>query len=162
MKKRQEFDRRQVHLRRWVGLGLISRPREQAATLAAIDAFAVKAPSGESGVRTLSGGNQQKVVLGRWTQGAPKVFLFEGPTRGVDVATKLEIYRRIRALADDGAAVVLVSSDLLELINLSDRILVFSRGHVVNEISGVDATEEAIIGSAVGAGDVVHVDHAAG
>ncbi len=140
------------HLFGWAGLGLVPKARERQATRRAIEAFAIKAPSGEQSVRTLSGGNQQKVVLGRWTTGRPRVFIFEDPTRGVDVATKLEIYRRIRALADDGAAVILVSSDLLELIGLSDRILVFSRGRIVREIAGAEATEEAIVGSATDAG----------
>ena len=126
--------------------------RERQATADAISRFAVKTPSPEQIVAHLSGGNQQKVVLGRWTTGSPKVYLFEDPTRGVDVTTKLEIYRRLRALAAEGAAVVLVSSDLMELIGLSDRILVFSRGRIVKEIAGVDATEEAIVGSAAGAG----------
>ena len=140
------------HLRDWAGLGLIPAAREQDVTRAAIALFAIKTTSGEQSVASLSGGNQQKVVLGRWTVGEPKVFIFEDPTRGVDVATKLEIYRRIRTLAEAGAAVILVSSDLLELIGLSDRILVFSRGHVVDEVAGAEATEERIVGSAVDAG----------
>ena len=140
------------HLFSWAGLGILPARREQQAANSAIRSFAIKTPTAEQSVANLSGGNQQKVVLGRWTTGSPKVFLFEEPTRGVDVATKLEIYRRLRALAAEGAAVVLVSSDLLELIGLSDRILVFSRGRIVKEIAGADATEEAIVGSATGAG----------
>jgi ribose transport system ATP-binding protein len=140
------------HLFGWAGLGIVPRARERQATRRAIEGFAIKTPSAEQSVRTLSGGNQQKVVLGRWTTGAPRVFVFEDPTRGVDVATKLEIYRRIRALADEGAAVILVASDLLELIGLSDRILVFSRGRIVRAIAGAEATEEAIVGSATDAG----------
>ena len=140
------------HLFAWAGLGVIPAAKERQVTRDAIKSFAVKTPSGEENVANLSGGNQQKVVLGRWTAGSPNVFIFEDPTRGVDVATKLDLYRRIRALAEDGAAVILVSSDLLELIGLSDRILVFSRGRIVNEIAGAEATEEGIVGSATGAG----------
>ena len=140
------------HLSDWARFGLLPFGRERQATADAIDRFGVKTPSSEQSVAHLSGGNQQKVVLGRWTTGAPKAFLFEDPTRGVDVATKLEIYRRLRALAAEGAAVVLVSSDLMELIGLSDRILVFSRGRIVREIAGAEATEEAIVGSATDAG----------
>jgi ribose transport system ATP-binding protein len=140
------------HLFAWAGLGVVPPVRERAATKDAIVSYAIKTPSAEQILRNLSGGNQQKVVLGRWTAGNPRVFLFEDPTRGVDVATKLEIYRRIRSLAEAGAAVVLVSSDLLELIGLSDRILVFSRGRIVQEIAGTEATEEAIVGSATDAG----------
>jgi len=137
------------HLWSWAGLGLVPAGRERAATRDAIERFAVRTPSGEQPVSALSGGNQQKVVLGRWTTGAPRVFIFEDPTRGVDVAAKLDIYRRIRALTEGGAAVLLVASDLMELIGLSDRILVFSRGRVVDEMAGADATEERIVGSAV-------------
>ena len=140
------------HLREWAGLGLIPAGRERDVTAGAIQRFATKTPSGEQSVSSLSGGNQQKVVLGRWTVGDPKVFIFEDPTRGVDVATKLDIYRRIRAMAQAGAAVILVASDLLELIGLSDRILVFSRGRIVDEVAGSAATEEGIVGSATDAG----------
>jgi ribose transport system ATP-binding protein len=140
------------HLFGWAGLGIVPAARERDVTAGAIASYAIKTPSAEQIVRNLSGGNQQKVVLGRWTAGNPRLFLFEDPTRGVDVATKLEIYRRIRSLAEAGAAVILVSSDLLELIGLSDRILVFSRGRVVQEIAGTDATEDAIVGSATDAG----------
>ncbi|MDQ0475174.1 ATP-binding cassette domain-containing protein [Labrys wisconsinensis] len=140
------------HLRSWAGLGVVPASRERAVVAGAMERFAVKASSAEQAVATLSGGNQQKVVLGRWTVGEPGIYIFENPTRGVDVATKLEIYRRIRGLAEAGAAVLLVSSDLLELIGLSDRILVFSRGRIVDEVRGADATEERIVGSAVEAG----------
>jgi ribose transport system ATP-binding protein len=146
------------HLFSWSGLGVLPAGKERQAAQAAIESYAVKTPSAEQVVANLSGGNQQKVVLGRWTTGSPKVFMFEDPTRGVDVATKLDLYRRIRALADEGAAIVLVSSDLMELIGLSDRILVFSQGRIVREIAGVEATEEAIVGSATGAGGA-HVRH---
>ncbi len=140
------------HLFGWAGLGVLPAGRERAVTAQAIDRFAIRTPSGERRVSLLSGGNQQKVVLGRWTTGTPKIFIFEEPTRGVDVATKLEIYRRIRALAEAGAAILLVSSDLLELIGLSDRILVFSQGRIAQEVAGAQATEDGIIGSAVDAG----------
>jgi ribose transport system ATP-binding protein len=143
------------HLFGWAGLGVVPAEREREVTRRAIENFAVKTPSSEQAVGNLSGGNQQKVVLGRWTAGSPRVYIFEDPTRGVDVATKLDIYRRIRALSEAGAAVVLVSSDLLELIGLSDRILVFSRGRVVSDVLGAEATEEGIVGSAIDAGHSV-------
>ena len=149
------------HLKHWAGFGVISGRREAKAATDAIARFAIKTPSPETGVSTLSGGNQQKVVLGRWTEGEPRIFIFEDPTRGVDVATKLDIYRRIRALAEAGAAVILVASDLMELIGLSDRILIFSRGHIVDEVTGEEATEERIVGSAVGVGGS-HEEHVTG
>ncbi len=86
------------HLRSWAGLGVVPASRERAVVAGAMERFAVKASSAEQAVATLSGGNQQKVVLGRWTVGEPGIYIFGDPTRGVDVATKLEIYRRIRGL----------------------------------------------------------------
>lgn len=137
------------HLPAWARYGILSPRREMEAAHRVIHDFAVRTPSAAQPVALLSGGNQQKVVLGRWTLGKPKVFIFEEPTQGVDVATKLEIYRRIRALAAEGAAILLVTSDLLELIALADRIAVFADGRVVDIVAGDDATEERIVGSAV-------------
>jgi ribose transport system ATP-binding protein len=88
-------------------------------------------------------------VVGRWVLAQPKIYIFDEPTQGVDVATKLELYRVIRELAEQGAAVILLSADLLELIGLSDRILVIAHGSIVDRMAAVDATEERIIGSAV-------------
>ncbi|MBV9672141.1 MAG: ATP-binding cassette domain-containing protein, partial [Verrucomicrobia bacterium] len=116
---------------------------------ATIDRFKIRTPSVDQPVAFLSGGNQQKVVIGRWVISDPKLYVFDEPTQGVDVATKLELYRVIRDLAGRGAAIILLSSDLLELIGLSDRILVVSRGVIVDSVPSVDATEERIVGSAV-------------
>lgn len=137
------------HLRRWSRLGIVATGREARAVAEAMREFAIRTPSAEQPVSLLSGGNQQKVVLGRWTRATPRVYVLEEPTQGVDVATKLDLYRRIRALAAEGAAVVLVSSELLELIGMSDRIYVVSRGRVVDEVPAAEATEERIVGSAV-------------
>ncbi|MDR3373620.1 MAG: ATP-binding cassette domain-containing protein [Ancalomicrobiaceae bacterium] len=141
------------HLPRWARFGFIPATAERQAADRAIERFSVKTPHRDQRVGNLSGGNQQKVVLGRWTSEHPSVYFFEEPTRGVDIASKLEIYRQIRTLASEGAGVVVVSSDLMELIGLSDRILVFSQGRIADELSGKDATEERIVGSAVGAGN---------
>jgi ribose transport system ATP-binding protein len=142
------------HLTSLVRGGLLSSQAENRLSADAIRRFAVKTPSPEAEIATLSGGNQQKVVLGRWTTGSPRVYIFEDPTRGVDVATKLQIYREIRGLAEHGAAVILVASDLMELIGLSDRILILSQGRIVDEVPGAEATEERIVGSATDAGRV--------
>ncbi len=140
------------HLRRWSWAGIVSRREEEGGAAGVIAGFAVRTPSADQAVGLLSGGNQQKIVLGRWSLGQPKVYVFEEPTQGVDVATKLEIYRRIRAAASAGAAVLVISSDLLELIGLSDRIAVLAGGRVVDMVPARDATEERIIGSAVRGG----------
>jgi ribose transport system ATP-binding protein len=137
------------HLSVWSRLGVINRSLEATGVARTIERFQIRTPSPEQRIALLSGGNQQKVVMGRWVIAAPAIYLLDEPTLGVDVATKLELYRVIRKLAAEGAAVVLLTSDLLELIGLSDRILVVAHGAIVDEIPGSEATEEKIIGTAV-------------
>jgi ribose transport system ATP-binding protein len=137
------------HLPAWSRFGILDRSFERKAVSDIVAQFQVRTPSVEQPVGFLSGGNQQKVVVGRWVLARPKLYIFDEPTQGVDVATKLELYRVIRRLAEQGAAVILLSSDLLELIGLSDRILVVAHGSIVDRVAGSDATEERIISSAV-------------
>jgi ribose transport system ATP-binding protein len=138
-----------AHLHAWSRAGVIDRAREAAEVARQMTALRVRAPSAEQPVGLLSGGNQQKVVFARWFLAAPRVYVFDEPTQGVDVETKLELYRLIRGLARAGAAVIVVSSDVLELIGLSDRIVVFSGGRIAAELPAAGATEEAVIGAAV-------------
>ncbi len=137
------------HLRAWSRGGVIDTSREAASVAAEIASLRVRTPSAEQPVGLLSGGNQQKVVFARWFLARPRVYVFDEPTQGVDVETKLELYRLIRGLAAGGAAVIIVSSDVLELIGLSDRILVFSHGAVVDDLPAAAATEERIVGGSV-------------
>src|ERR1700749_2413747 len=141
-----------AHLPSWSRFGILNRSVEQNAVNDVVTRFQVRTPSLEQPIGFLSGGNQQKVVVGRGFLAQPKLYIFDEPTQGVDVATKLELYRVIRQLADQGAAVILLSSDLLELIGLSDRILVIAHGSIVDRVAAVDATEERIMGSAVSCG----------
>lgn len=104
----------------------------------------VKTAGVEAPVSSLSGGNQQKVVIGRALADAPRVLLVDEPTKGVDVGARSEIYHRIRALAAAGVPVIVLSSDAVELEGLCDRVLVFSRGRVATELSGADVTERRI------------------
>ena len=106
--------------------------------------LAIRAASIEANIASLSGGNQQKVVLARALLAEASLVLAEEPTAGVDVGARAEIYRILRDVADRGAPVVIVSSDGLELEGLCDRVLVFSRGHIVGELTGADVTEEKI------------------
>lgn len=129
--------------------GTVDRAREERAVVEQMDRLAVKAPTMETLVGTLSGGNQQKVVFARWLIGEARVAIFDEPTQGVDVGTKQEIYSIIRAMANDGVGVIVISSDLPELIGLTDRILVFNDGGIVADIPSEDATEERVIGAAV-------------
>jgi ribose transport system ATP-binding protein len=103
-------------------------------------------------VRTLSGGNQQKVVLGKWLLGEPKVLILDEPTRGIDVGAKQEIYKLIGELADRGTGVMVISSDVEELIGLCDRILVMRRGCLVDELSRAEFDRERVLRAALGTG----------
>ena len=137
------------HLPVWSRYGVLDQSQEKKAVSGIIDRFRVRTPSSEQPIGFLSGGNQQKVVVGRWLLARPKIYIFDEPTIGVDVATKLELYRVLRRLADEGAAVLVLASDLLELIGLSDRILVVAHGTIVDRVPAAEATEERIVGSAV-------------
>ena len=103
-------------------------------------------------MQTLSGGNQQKSVLGRWLAVDPKVLLLDEPTRGVDVGARAEIHAEVRRLADAGGAVVFASSELEEVLLLADRILVMHEGEVAGELDSRAATEVAIMRLATGGG----------
>ncbi len=109
----------------------------------------VRAINDNARVVELSGGNQQKVVIGKGLIQKPRLVIFDEPTRGVDVGAIAEIHQFIGRLADEGLAVVVISSYLPEIMNLSDRILVCRQGRVVEEISPLDATEEKIMYAAV-------------
>ncbi|HEY3138620.1 MAG TPA: sugar ABC transporter ATP-binding protein [Blastocatellia bacterium] len=110
----------------------------------------LKTPSVEQPVMYLSGGAQQKVVLAKWLSADSKVFILDEPTRGIDVGSKSEIYELIRRLAQRGAAIILVSSELEEILHLADRILVMHRGHITGELRREEATEERIMQLATG------------
>jgi ribose transport system ATP-binding protein len=125
-----------------------SREREVAGQLAR--QLHLKTPSVEQQVRYLSGGGQQKVVLAKWLSADSRIFLLDEPTRGIDVGSKAEIYDLIRSLAESGAAILLVSSELEEILHLADRILVMHRGRISAELQREGATEELIMQLATG------------
>jgi ABC-type sugar transport system ATPase subunit len=107
--------------------------------------FSIAAPGPRTPVASLSGGSQQKVLFSRWVRACRRVLLLDEPTRGVDVGAKVEIYRIIRRLADDGFGILMISSELLELIGMCDRILVMSEGRIAGELTGSQISEEAIM-----------------
>ena len=111
----------------------------------------IQTPSLDQRVNNLSGGNQQKVLFGEWLATEPEVLIVDEPTRGIDVGTKAEIHRLLRDLAEQGKAVMVISSDLLEVLRISDRIAVMSRGMLVGFIPGAEATEENVMELAAGA-----------
>ena len=105
----------------------------------------VKTPDQETKIRSLSGGNQQKVILGRWLLTDPTVLLLDEPTRGLDVGAKYEIYQLILNLANQGKTVIMVSSEMPELLGVCDRILVMSGGRLAGEVNAADTTQEEIM-----------------
>lgn len=110
----------------------------------------IKAPSQGQKVQNLSGGNQQKVVLGKWMLARPKVLILDEPTRGIDIGAKAEIYKIISDLAKEGMAIIMISSELPELIGMSDRILVVHRGRIAGQLSREEITQEKIMLLATG------------
>ena len=130
--------------------GLIQRARETVTAQTQIASLRIKTPHAEAMVRNLSGGNQQKVVLGKWLAMAPKVMILDEPTRGIDVGAKAEIYRLMRALAEKGAVILMISSDMEEILNVSDRIAVMHEGEIFGVLERADCKEENVMQLAVG------------
>ena len=111
--------------------------------------FQIKAPGPHVAISSLSGGNRQKVVLSKWMTMQPKVFIFDEPTHGIDVGSKAQVHRVIRDLAAQGQGILLISSDLSEILEMCDRILVISDGALVDEFPRAAATQESIMAAAV-------------
>jgi ABC-type sugar transport system ATPase subunit len=139
------------NLARWSRLGVLDRTRERAAFRAAADRLRIKAADPSAPVATLSGGNQQKVVLAKWLERECEAVIFDEPTRGIDVGAKYEIYQLINAQAEQGKAVLMISSELPEVLGMADRILVMHDGRITGEITDVAAaTQEQILRLAMG------------
>jgi ABC-type sugar transport system ATPase subunit len=124
---------------------VVRRDRERRAGEGLLAEWRIKASGLEATPDTLSGGNQQKVVLARWLATRPRVLLLDEPTKGVDVGAKYEIHGVVRRVASEGAACLVVSSDLPEVLGLADRILVMREGRLQGEIAAADATEERVL-----------------
>ncbi|MFM0336958.1 ATP-binding cassette domain-containing protein [Paraburkholderia fungorum] len=124
--------------------GWISQRSEARRTKLAVAGFAVKTPSVETPIRSLSGGNQQKLVLASVLASKPEVLLVDEPTQGVDIGARMEIYKVLRQAAATGTAVIVVSSDAMEVAGLCDRVLIFSRGHIVKELRDAAVSENNI------------------
>ncbi|MCA9136398.1 MAG: sugar ABC transporter ATP-binding protein [Planctomycetales bacterium] len=132
-------------MRTWIDFGA-----EESDTLRSIDELRIKTPSADQVVRYLSGGNQQKVVLGKWLAMNPKILLLDEPTRGIDVGAKEEIYRLMETLSQQGLAILFVSSEMEEVIAMSDRTLVMHEGALTGELVGDDIGEQQIMNLATG------------
>ena len=137
-------------LEKYATFNFISRGREREVTDQQIKSLNIKTPGGEAAVLNLSGGNQQKVVLGKWLSMSPKVMILDEPTRGIDVGAKAEIYRLMRELADGGAVILMISSDMEEVLNVSDRVAVMHEGEISGVLERPDCTEQNVMQLAVG------------
>ena len=137
-------------LKSFATMGLIRRGRECEAAQKQVGSLRIKTPGIETPVLNLSGGNQQKVVLGKWLAMSPRVMIFDEPTRGIDVGAKAEIYRLMRELADNGAVVLMISSDMEEILNVSDRIAVMHEGEISGILERADCQEQNVMQLAVG------------
>jgi len=124
--------------------GFIQRRAENALVAASLQHLAIQTDSAQE-VRMLSGGNQQKVLLARWLAAHPRVIVFDEPTRGIDIGAKSEIYKLLDDLAAQGKAIVMISSELPEVLHMSHRILVMCEGRITGELPGRTATEEEIM-----------------
>ena len=132
-------------------LGVINAGRERTLVEKYVTELGVKTPNIDAIIGTLSGGNQQKVILGKWLNASPKIFILDEPTRGIDIGAKVEIYKLLNRLAEEGVAIIIISSELPEVLGMSDRILVMSEGAIVSEFTHDKATKEAIMEFATGA-----------
>ena len=128
--------------------GIVKRRFERRLARAAVQKFAVKSSGIDSAITSLSGGNQQKAIIGRWLLTRPKILLLDDPTRGVDVGAKAELYRLMDQLCRDGLGIVVTSSELPELLILCDRILVLCEGRLTAEFNRQEASEQRIMEAA--------------
>lgn len=132
-------------LESFIGLGVVNKCAENEIIERHIRALNIKTPSARQKVGNLSGGNQQKVLMGKWLATNPKILILDEPTRGVDVGAKAEIYMIIDRLAKEGISVIMVSSELNEIINMCDRVLVMSDGRITGELDRSEFTQELIM-----------------
>jgi rhamnose transport system ATP-binding protein len=138
------------NLRKLSRMRLASRRRENALARNYFTQLQIRAQGPEQRVAALSGGNQQKVVLAKWLSTQPSILILDEPTHGIDVATKAEVHRLISQLANEGMAIVLISSELPEILAMSDRVLVFREGALVAHLSREEATAERVMFAATG------------
>jgi ribose transport system ATP-binding protein len=130
--------------------GWILSQVEQEVALEYVDKLSIKTPSLQTMTNSLSGGNQQKVVLAKWLFRQARILIFDEPTRGIDVGAKSEIYQLMNELVDRGVAIVTISSELNEILGMADRVLVMRKGRIAGEVPGGEATEELLVSIAMG------------
>lgn len=126
-------------------VGLVNRGEQRSRAQKMIEELNIRTPGPEQKVRYLSGGNQQKTVIGKWLLADSRILIMDEPTRGIDVGAKVEIYELMNELTEQGAGILMISSDLPEVLGMSDRILVMAGGRITGELSGEEATQERVM-----------------
>jgi D-xylose transport system ATP-binding protein len=139
-----------ANLNQFSGFLRIDADAELIASMQQAKSLTIKAPNLEVLVETLSGGNQQKVVISKWLMSNPTVLIMDDPTRGIDVGAKYEIYKLMNELAEKGVAIIMISSELEEVLGMSDRIMVMCRGHSAGVLNMKEANVERIMSLATG------------
>jgi ribose transport system ATP-binding protein len=138
-------------VRRLANFGFIKQKAEQAVVRDYVKALKIKTPSENAKTLTLSGGNQQKVAIAKWLATRSDVIIFDEPTHGIDVGAKHDIYQLLRELSDEGKGIIMISSELPEILNVCDRILVFRDGRIVQTLEHTEGlTEEIVVQHALG------------
>jgi ribose transport system ATP-binding protein len=146
-------------LQKFLGAGgVVNRSQTSSIAKKYADALAIKTPSLQQRVKNLSGGNQQKVVIGKWLTANTEILIFDEPTRGIDVGAKSEIYKLLNDLARAGKAIIMISSELPEILRMSHRIIVMCEGRITGELSSSEATQEAIMTLATQRGGIISDD----
>jgi D-xylose transport system ATP-binding protein len=146
-----------ANLDRFAGFMRIDADAELEAAMQQAKSLAVKAPNLEASVDSLSGGNQQKVVIAKWLLSTPKVLIMDDPTRGIDVGAKYEIYKLMNDLAEHGVSIIMISSELEEVLGMSDRIMVMHEGRSTRTLAAAEASQERIMALATGLADELAV-----
>ncbi len=143
------------------GAGLVKRDEERATAESFRKRFTIRAPSVEVPTSSLSGGNQQKVVISKWLETSPQVLILDEPTRGIDIGSKVEVHQLIDELAASGIAIILISSDMPEVLAMSDRVLVMREGRQMAILDHTEVTQERVLTAAMGQLDDVFAGSAA-
>ncbi|MFC6658661.1 ATP-binding cassette domain-containing protein [Roseibium salinum] len=134
-----------THLAEYCRFDFVNRSRESARCREFIRALGIKTPSPEQKIQNLSGGNQQKVVIAKWVARKPRILIVDEPTRGIDIGAKAEVHALLNRLASEGMSIIIVSSDLPEILAISDRIIVLKDGCVNGELSRDQANEQTVM-----------------
>ncbi len=146
-------------LQKFVGaLGWVNTPLTRKMAQAQVESLAIKTPGLTQKVKNLSGGNQQKVIVGKWLAADTDVLIFDEPTRGIDVGAKSEIYKLLNELARQGKSIIMISSELPEILRMSHRILVMCEGRITGELGAAEANQERIMAYATQRGQVVNTN----